>query len=119
MTHLFIGGLFSAVTNDASTLLSLTDAAVDHASLHGDPSNLVLLPHSLHVAPVYDSLFQDTAHVVGVILSVIGWDHYLLNATPRGFTAGEAILMNDCGQQYTFDINGEQVSAIPGHVVRI
>lgn len=66
-------------------------------------------PHSVFVQPVYAQTNNPTSEFVGMVLATVPWDRYLANLLPKGVNGIIAVLENNCGQSYTYVIQGNEV----------
>lgn len=106
----------SIMTPVDPSLARLSGAAVsplDHETYH---SNFVESvngqsyfdhPHSLYLQPVFKDL--DRTEMGGFLGSVIPWDRYMSQLLPENVHGLYAVLKNNCGQSYTYVLNGRKV----------
>ncbi len=67
-------------------------------------------PRCVVVEPVFEHLLDDlTAPIVGHIYSMFSWDSYLVGLLPEGVSGINVVLMNTCGQAFTYNLNGKSV----------
>ncbi len=67
-------------------------------------------PRCVVVEPVFEHLLDDlTAPIVGHVYSTFSWESYLIGLLPKGVSGINLILMNTCGQAFTYTINGRSV----------
>lgn len=64
------------------------------------------LPHSILMAPVYDSFNTSTRSLSGVLHGILPWDSYLTELLPYGVVGIYCIVKNSCGQTFTFQLDG-------------
>ncbi len=70
-------------------------------------------PRCVVVHPIFESLFhKDTAEIVGHVYSMFLWEAYLVNLLPEGVSGITAVLTNNCGQSFTYSLNGTSVSTL-------
>ncbi len=110
-------GLFSEINSDNS----ISGLFVNPRSHYAFHLNIVeetvaddfdQRPHSALVEPVYKSIQDDDAEVMGAIVANVAWDRYLANLLPdtvRGFVA---VLQNNCDQAHTYELQGRTVRVI-------
>jgi hypothetical protein len=67
-------------------------------------------PHSLITQPIFAELYDETSEVVGTIMGVVPWDRYLTNLLPEGVRGVTCVLKNTCGQEFTYELDGNRVS---------
>lgn len=89
---------------------------------HGEPQSMteepesiawaLTRPHSLVMAPIYDSFDTHTRSLAGVLHGVLAWEFYLTDLLPPGSHDIVAILKNSCGQMATFEIQGPHAEFI-------
>lgn len=87
-------------------LSEATDLAwLYNGSVYDDPTH----PHSFLLQPIYhDFLNHSEQDILGVVIAVIGWDHYFENLLPPE-AHGIAVVMKDtCGDEFTYQINGAE-----------
>ena len=53
---------------------------------------------------------EASAMVVGYVEGIVQWDKYLTHLVPVEVGGIVAVLANTCGQSYTFELNGTDVS---------
>lgn len=62
-------------------------------------------PQSVLLQPVW-ATFQSSSSIVTFLASVTAWDVYLGNSLADGINGIVVILANDCGQTFTYELNG-------------
>jgi hypothetical protein len=78
----------------------------DHEGHIGD-----VAPHTQLVLPIFADIFNPLeSPIVGHLYALITWDTYLANLLPEGVTGITAVLVNTCGQTYTYELHGHRVS---------
>ena len=91
-----------------------------HAEAHLDSVNTHVGAHELHgssfandhphctiAVPVFESLHDASSRIVGVVLLVLPWDSYVTDLLPMRVNGIFAVLRNSCGQDFTYQIFGE------------
>lgn len=78
-------------------------SAEAHSKLH-DGGVGVDHRHSFLYAPMYKSLHDHT--LVGTLTAAIAWDASLRNLLPEEVSGVVCVIRNNCGQQYTYLIDG-------------
>ena len=68
------------------------------------------LPHSVLMAPVYDSFDAQNRSLVGIIHGMLPWDSYFTDLLPPGVNGIVVVLKNTCGQFLSFEINGPKAT---------
>ncbi len=68
-------------------------------------------PHSKHAQPVFLHLKDKESEIVGFILSVVTWDHFMADLLHEDVTSVVAVLENNCNQAYTYEVHGGMVSS--------
>lgn len=63
-------------------------------------------PHSVLMAPVYDSFDTSKRSLSGIIHGILPWDSYLAELLPPSVNGIYCVLKNSCGQTFTFRIDG-------------
>lgn len=71
-------------------------------------------PLSLFMQPVFEDMFDPQSKIVGLIHAVINWDAYVVSLLPPGVDNLLVVLSNDCGQVYSYQVNGPNVSRRQG-----
>jgi hypothetical protein len=71
--------------------------------------NVFQLPHSIHIQPVFSQLNNYESNIVGFLLSLITWDHFLSNLVHEKVSGIVAVLENSCNQAYTYEFRGSMV----------
>lgn len=66
-------------------------------------------PHSVLLQPVFLELNDPTADLVGLLHNSVPWDRYLTNLLPEGVDGIVCVLINTCGQAYTYVLSGNAV----------
>jgi hypothetical protein len=69
-------------------------------------------PRSILMQPVYKELYNNESPIVGMLHAVVTWDSYMVNLLPRGIEGIQVVLANDCGQAYTYELDGPDVRVI-------
>ncbi|CAB9501130.1 Receptor-type guanylate cyclase gcy [Seminavis robusta] len=93
----------SATLDSSSSDSSADDVMIDSLSAAD-------FPHSVLMAPVYDSFNTSNQSLAGVIHGILPWDKYLTELLPPGERGIHCILKNSCGQAFSFQINGPQAN---------
>ena len=86
----------------------LSKSIIDSQSLVLE-ENATDRPYSTHLTPVYEQLGNITSSLVGVLLSTIVWDKYLLALFHEDETGIELVLRNTCNQSFTYDLQDGEV----------
>ena len=110
-------GLFTNVYN-LSVLSGLAVRPETHLNLHEQYSDNALTlqsaydhPHSLIVYPIFEAIgANNTSDVVGILAGEVPWDAYLSELLPDGVEGIVCVLVNNCGQAFTYTLNGRKVS---------
>ena len=66
-------------------------------------------PHSTHIQPVFKLLNDRESEMVGFLLSVITWDHFMKDLLHDDVSGVMAVLENTCDQAYTYELHGNLV----------
>jgi hypothetical protein len=66
-------------------------------------------PHSTHMQPVFLHLKDRESEMVGFILSIITWDHFLEDLLHTAISGVVAVLENTCDQAFTYEMHGNSV----------
>ena len=69
-------------------------------------------PHTLVMAPVYDSFDQENRSITGFIHGILGWEFYLTELLPPGISGIIVVLQNSCGEKFTFELEGPHAEFI-------
>ncbi|CAB9496705.1 Receptor-type guanylate cyclase gcy [Seminavis robusta] len=85
------------------TAISVEEHAKMHSTLRD--SNLKN-PHTFCFHPIHRDATYTDSEIVGIIGSAFAWDVSLLDLLPSNVKGIHAVLTNDCGQTYTYDIQG-------------
>ena len=98
------GGIFSEhfLTGIIATWLSF--AAGKIVDYDGDPTSNVYVP-------IFDSLGADR-EPVGVVNAVIYWRSYFANILPVNVKGIHVVLVNECGETFTYQIDGPEVKPL-------
>jgi hypothetical protein len=79
------------------------------------------VPHSFFVQPIFATItdvssIQNMSQVesllnpiVGFLAAAFSWDRFLINLLPAGSSSLRCVLSNSCGQQFTYELNGDAV----------
>ena len=109
--------IFSMIV-DLSSIASASVSDTDHTAIHAqfiknmkNGTNAYDNPHSLLMVPVFEKLNDRKSSIVGMIFGVVAWDRYLTDLLPEGTSGMHCILKNDCGQTYTYALDGTKVWA--------
>ena len=92
--------------------LHSSDEPTDDAVLDEFTVTAGEIPHSVLMAPVYDSFDSESRSLAGVIHGTLPWDSYLTELLPPGVNGIIAVLKNSCGQFFTFRIDGPKATFI-------
>lgn len=83
-----------------------------NTSMSTDGGNTDVQPRTSLAYPVFDLLPEDpifpTSRIVGIAWSVFPWDIYLRNRLSRGTPGVDAVLLNNCGQSFTYLLEGTE-----------
>jgi hypothetical protein len=123
-------GVFTRVLDLTVLLRSMFPDNV-HAQEHQDTTDRLSvkdtdefsLPHAFFVQPVFASItvddhdHEDSVHemesmrnpIVGFLIAAFPWDRFLTNLLPAGSSSLRCVLANSCGQQFTYELNGNAV----------
>lgn len=82
---------------------------VFHGDFVGSTDVLYEHPHSNHIQPVFINLNDRESEMVGFIISVITWDHFLSDLLHQDVSGIVAVLENNCDQAYTYELHGDAV----------
>jgi hypothetical protein len=63
-------------------------------------------PHSTHVQPVFLHLNDEESEIVGFILSIITWDHFMVDLLHEEISGVAVVLDNTCNQSFTYELHG-------------
>lgn len=68
-------------------------------------------PHSFFVHPIHRALrpgepLDTNREIMGVLAGASAWDVALLDLLPDGVVGIHAVVSNNCGQSYTYEIRG-------------
>ena len=69
-------------------------------------------PHSLVMAPVFDSFDQENRSITGFIHGILAWEFYLTELLPPGISGIVVVLQNSCGEKFTFELEGAHAEFI-------
>ncbi|CAB9499300.1 Receptor-type guanylate cyclase gcy [Seminavis robusta] len=84
----------------------------DHNGVMTETSSLPNLswamarPHSLVMAPIYDSFDKNNRILVGAFHGILAWEFYLTDLLPPGVTGIIVVLQNTCEQSTSFELIG-------------
>jgi hypothetical protein len=73
-------------------------------------SSALTTPHAYLVEPVFERVGDPTALVVGYLQGLVPFDRLLQNVLPEGVSGVYVVLENNCAEQYTYVLNGNEVS---------
>ena len=62
--------------------------------------------HAVHKAKRPGEPLDEATDVVGLLAGASAWDVALLNLLPDGVVGIHAVIRNNCGQSYTYEIRG-------------
>jgi hypothetical protein len=51
-----------------------------------------------------------SSEIVATLMALVPWDSYLAAILPEGVNGLTVVLENSCGQQFTYELNGQKVS---------
>jgi len=84
-------------------LSEATDLAwLYNGSVYDDPTH----PHSFLLQPVYQDFTNHSQDMLGVLVAVIGWDHYFENLLPPEAHGITVVMKDTCGDEFSYQING-------------
>ena len=63
-------------------------------------------PHAIIMTPIYDTFDENSKNLVGIIHGQLVWEFYLRDLLPAGVPLIDAVLVNSCGQKYTYSVDG-------------
>jgi hypothetical protein len=79
-----------------------------HASFHDQlPDSDASFPHSFMFRPVHEKVEDPESEIVAVVLIPVAWDASLRRLLPDEVEGIIAVGRNNCGQQFTYEIVGE------------
>ena len=88
------------VLSEATDLAWLYSGAV-----YDDPTH----PHSFLLQPIYkDFEHLSERDILGVVISVIGWDHYFEKLLPPEAHGITVVMRDTCGDEFSYQINGAE-----------
>ena len=73
-------------------------------------------PHSKHLQPVFLHLKDKESEIVGFVLSVVTWDHFMADLLHEDVSGVVAVLKNNCDQAYTYELHGDTVGFFRSHM---
>ncbi|CAJ1936599.1 unnamed protein product [Cylindrotheca closterium] len=65
-------------------------------------------PHSFVYTAVHEDANDRQSPIVAVVSAGSAWDASLYNLLPDGVMGMKAVIQNNCGQQFTYEINGPE-----------
>lgn len=84
-----------------------------HTALHGDKENglisSAMQAHGAVMQPVFKSI--GNKEVGGVLMGIMGFDSFLVDLLPDGIRGIRVLIENSCGDQYTYELDGNRVSS--------
>jgi hypothetical protein len=100
-------GVFTEITDG-----SLRTSLLSHVEVGaGDANESTQMPRSYLIEPVFERINDDTANVVGYVHGIVSWDKVVASLVPKGGSGAiDLVLKNSCGQAYTFQLQGGDVS---------
>jgi hypothetical protein len=107
-TSLYLGGFGGTVVNPE-----------DHRQYHEDvvddwnaTRDRYEHPHSMLMWPIFQQIGQITEDfdLVAILSSTIAWDQYMRDLLPDGIDGITCVLRNNCGEVFTYELNGTRVS---------
>lgn len=106
-------GLMTEVDPTLGRLSGLAITPEDHDAFHRQyVENVYGLsyfdhPHSIFLQPIFGTLQRD--RVVGFLSALIPWDRFMAGLLPENVNGIVAVLNNNCGQSYTYELKGHKV----------
>jgi Adenylate and Guanylate cyclase catalytic domain len=90
------------LTSLFGTLISMQER--EEATYLGDPMARLYVP-------IFDS-FEKNRTVVAVMIAIIHWKEYMRDILPHQFNGIIAVLENQCGGSFTYEINGHDADLV-------
>ena len=75
-------------------------------------SSALTMPHAYIVEPVFSDVGNPSALVVGYMQGLVPFDRLLQNVLPEGVRGVYVVLENNCAEQFTYVLNGNEVSFV-------
>lgn len=66
-------------------------------------------PHGTVMSPVFDSLEEENATIVGLITTVLSYDPYFVNLLGEGVEGIQIVMKTECGESFTYALEGQKV----------
>jgi hypothetical protein len=66
-------------------------------------------PHGTVMYPVFDSLDEENAKIVGIITTMMSYDPFFVNLLPAGVRGIHVVMKTECGATFTYLLDGEKV----------
>ena len=66
-------------------------------------------PHGIILTPIYDSFDRETRQDVGSTFAMFSLDSFLVNLLPKGVNGVYIVLKTNCGQIFTYRVDGSHV----------
>lgn len=90
-----------------------------HVSKDVDASNIIALPRSIIMQPVFVSFNMSTS-VAGLVYGTFAWDTYMSKLLPPE-SAGSyhVVLSNNCNQTYTYLVDADEVRTVSISYLRV
>ena len=89
---------------------TVIDAVVtpdEHNSMHGKLADSdTEHPHSFVFHPIHELHNDLDSDIVAVAAGVVAWDAALLDLLPEGIIGIHCVLVNNCGQTFTYELGG-------------
>jgi hypothetical protein len=125
-------GIFSKVI-DMTVLLDIAIQQENHERFHESlvkdqtryTNNAYQHPHAIYLEPIFEFIHnnnpptnndidasEEMNPVVGLLLSVVPWDRFLIDLLPVGAPHLTCVLSNTCGQSYTYKLEGNLVCTV-------
>ena len=88
-----------------------------HTALHGDKESGLISPsvqaHGAVMQPVFKSL--GSKDIGGFVMGVVGFDSFLVDLLPNGIRGIRVLIDNSCGDQFTYELDGNRVRLLLSH----
>lgn len=99
--------LNDAVFSQFGASLSVTNGEVVNDKLSSNGR-----PESIAAQPVYAKLAASSKDIVGYVFSIVQWEKFIKNLLPDGVRGIQLIFGNNCDQNITYALNGNETTFV-------
>jgi hypothetical protein len=109
LNHQVFTRIYHGMTDTMSPVLS--EATDLEFFYEGSIQEAIHHPHSVLLHPVFQDFnktHRDSSHIMGVVIAILPWNHYLENILSPKAHGIVVVLKSTCGDQFSYQLNGAE-----------